>query len=194
MRVLLVHNFYRSSAPSGENQVFEMERALLERRGHQVDDFTRHSDEIVRQGARGAIKGAASTPWNPSSARKLRKRITSFNPDVVHAHNTFPLLSPAVFPAAKGIARVLTLHNYRLFCAAAIPMREGRVCTDCLDRRSVFPALHHRCYRGSRVATVPLAASIALHRSRGTWATDVEAFIALSEFQRQRVVDAGLAP
>ena len=192
MRILLLHNFYRSGAPSGENQVFEMERALLERRGHVVEVFTRHSDEIGRQGLRGAIKGSASTPWNVFSARALRKRIAMFRPDIIHAHNTFPMLSPAVFTAARGTARVLTLHNYRLFCAAAIPMRDGRVCTDCLDRRSVLPALRYGCYRGSRVATVPLAASIALHRFRGTWTTDVEAFIALSDFQRQRFVEAGL--
>jgi glycosyltransferase involved in cell wall biosynthesis len=192
IKILLLHNFYRSASPSGENQVFEMERALLERRGHQVEVLTRHSDEIAGQGMRGAIKGAASTPWNPFSARELRKRIASFGPDVVHVHNTFSLLSPAVFPAARGTARVLTLHNYRLFCAAAIPMRDGRVCTDCLDQRSVLPALRFGCYRGSRVATVPMAASIALHRCRGTWNKDVEAFIALSEFQRHRFVDAGL--
>jgi glycosyltransferase involved in cell wall biosynthesis len=194
LKVLMLHNFYRSASPSGENQVFEMERALLERRGHRVEVFTRHSDEIAGQGIRGAIKGAASTLWNPFSARELRKRIASVGPDVVHVHNTFPLLSPAVFPAARGTARVLTLHNYRLFCAAAIPMRGGRVCTDCLDQRTVLPALRFGCYRGSRVATVPLAASIALHRLRGTWNTDVEAFIALSEFQRKRFVDAGLPP
>lgn len=192
IKTLLLHNFYRSAAPSGENQVFEMERDLLRRRGHHVEVFTRHSDEIAGQGIQGAIKGATSTPWNPFSASGLRTRVSCFGPDIVHAHNTFPLLSPSVFPAAKGTARVLTLHNYRLFCAAAIPMRDGRVCTDCLDRRSVLPGLRHGCYRGSRVATVPLAASIALHRFRGTWETDVEAFIALSEFQRQRLVDAGL--
>jgi glycosyltransferase involved in cell wall biosynthesis len=194
IKILLLHNFYRSGSPSGENQVFEMERALLARRGHRVEVFTRHSDEIASQGIRGAIKGASSTPWNPFSARELCKCMASFSPDVVHVHNTFPLLSPEVFPAARGTARVLTLHNYRLFCAAAIPMRDGRVCTDCMDQRSVFSALRNGCYRDSRVATVPLAASIALHRFRGTWNKDVEAFIALSEFQRQRVVDAGLPP
>ena len=192
MKILLLHNFYRSDSPSGENQVFEMERALLQKHGHDVRLFTRHSDELTAQGALGKIKGAVSVPWNPFSARALRRTIRDFKPDVIHAHNTFPLLSPAVFPAARGAARVLTLHNYRLFCAAAIPMREGRVCTECLDQRSVRPALRHNCYRGSKAATVPLAANIALHRFRGTWEHDVEAFIALSDFQRERFVAAGL--
>lgn len=172
--------------------MFSLEREMLERRGHQVQVFTRHSDELANRGLGGAVAGAVSTPWNPFSFSRLQERIASFGPDVVHAHNTFPLLSPAVFPAAKGTPRVLALHNYRLFCAAAVPMRGGRVCTDCLDRRSVVPALRHGCYRCSRVATLPLAASIALHRFRGTWNRDVEAFIVPSAFQRDRLVDAGL--
>lgn len=192
MKILLVHNHYGSAAPSGENLVFEMERAMLERQGHEVQTFERHSDEIRKQGVRGLMVGALATPWNPFAANAMRKALAQFRPDVIHAHNTFPLLSPAIFPAARGVARILTLHNYRLFCPAAIPMRDGRVCTDCLDRHSVMPALRHGCYRGSRVATLPIAASVALHRKRGTWRRDVEAFVALTEFQKDRMVAAGL--
>lgn len=194
MKVLLVHNFYGSAAPSGENQVFEAEKTLLQSRGHQVAEFTRQSDEIRGQGVWGTIKGAVATPWNPWSAGAIRQAVARFLPDVVHVHNTFPLISPAIFHAlaGTGVARVLTLHNYRLFCPAAIPMRAGQVCTDCLDRRSVLPALQHGCYRNSRLATVPLALNVALHRAAGTWTHQVDAFIALTEFQRQRVVDAGL--
>ncbi len=196
MRILLVHNFYGSAAPSGENQVFEAEKALLQSRGHEVAEFTRQSDEIRGQGVWGTIKGAVATPWNPWSAGAIRQEVAHFLPEVVHVHNTFPLISPSIFHAlaGTGVARVLTLHNYRLFCPAAIPMRAGQVCTDCLDRRSVLPALQHGCYRNSRLATVPLALNVALHRAAGTWVHQVEAFIALTEFQRQRVVDAGLPP
>ncbi len=130
----------------------------------------------------------------PLVSRAIRRAVARFLPDVVHVHNTFPLISPSIFHAlaGTGVARVLTLHNYRLFCPAAIPMRAGQVCTDCLDRRSVLPALQHGCYRNSRLATVPLALNVALHRAAGTWSHQVDAFIALTEFQRQRVVDAGL--
>ena len=193
MKILLAHNYYGSAAPSGENQVFDAERALLRSRGHVIDEYVRHSDEIRNWGMAGAICGALATPWNPWSARAARVRTRKFVPDVVHVHNTFPLLSPSIFHAVgKHAARVLTLHNYRLFCPAAIPMREGSVCTECLDRRSVLPALKHGCYRGSRLATVPLAANVALHRWLGTWRHHVDAFIALSEFQKERMVEAGL--
>ncbi len=193
MKVLLAHNYYGSAAPSGENQVFEAERELLRQRGHAVETFTRHSGEIRSQGAWGAVKGACAVPWNPWSVVAIRRAVDAFQADVVHIHNTFPLISPAIFHAiGHRAARVLTLHNYRLFCAAAIPMRAGQVCTDCLDRHSAWPALRYGCYRNRRLATVPLALSVGLHRILGTWTRQVDAFIALTEFQRDRMIAAGL--
>ncbi len=193
VKIVIAHNYYGSAAPSGENQVFEAEGNLLQERGHEVSEFLRHSDTIRAKGAWGVVQGALSTPWNPFTARAIRHAVESNHPEVVHVHNTFPLLSPAIFHAiGYRAARVLTLHNYRLFCPAAIPMRAGQICTDCLDRRSVLPALWHGCYRDSRLATLPLAANVALHRQLGTWTKHVDAFIALSEFQRERMIEAGL--
>ena len=193
MRILRITNFYGSGAPSGENQVFLDEGDLLAARGHEVSSFTRHSDEILGEGAKGVLHGALATPWNPWMAWAVRNTVQRQRPEVVHVHNTFPLLSNALFPAiGTRAARVLTLHNYRLFCPAAIPLRAGAVCTECLDRRSVWPALRHGCYRGSRAATVPLALSVGLHRRLGTWRDQVDAFIALTAFQREVMVAAGL--
>lgn len=193
MRILLVHNFYGSAAPSGENQVFDTEKAMLRTRGHEVTEFSRHSDTIRRQGMWGAVRGALATPWNPWMTSAINHVVGRFQPHVVHVHNTFPLISPGIFHAiGTKSARVLTLHNYRLFCPAGIPMRAGKVCTDCLEARSAWPSLQHGCYRNSRVATLPLAISVGLHRSIGTWSKEVDAFITLSEFQRQRMATAGL--
>ncbi|MFH1858259.1 MAG: glycosyltransferase family 4 protein [Candidatus Omnitrophota bacterium] len=194
MKVLLAHNFYGSSAPSGENTVFLAESALLRQKGHCVLEFTRHSDEIRGRGAVGTLQGALSTPWNPFSANKLQSVLRWERPDILHVHNFSPLLSPSIFHAAAGFetATVMTLHNYRLFCAAGIPMRNGKPCTFCLDQKSVIPALRFGCYRGSRVATAPMALMIALHRGLQTWKHHVDAFIALSGFQKGLMAEAGL--
>lgn len=193
MRVLLVHNFYSSKQPSGENQVLEAEHQLLESNGHEVIVYSRHSDELLSQGVLGKVKGACATPWNPWSSSSLVRELKRFNPEVVHVHNTFPLISPSIFSAiGDSAARVLTLHNYRLLCPAAIPMRQGIVCTDCIDKGSVMPSLMYGCYRNSRVATLPLAANVALHRFLGTWRHQVDAFIALTNFQRLLMADGGL--
>lgn len=194
MKVVLAHNYYGSSAPSGENAVFEAEAALLRQRGHTVMELTRRSDEIRDQGLWGSIRGALSTPWNPFSKREAERLLRRMAPDIFHVHNSFPLLSPAVFYAARKAetATILTLHNFRTFCAAGIPMRGERPCTECLEGRSVKPALRHRCYRGSLAATIPMAAMICLHRRLRTWETQVDAFIALTTFQRDIFCGAGL--
>ena len=192
MRILLVHNHYGSGAPSGENRVFELEREMLRRKGQDVETLERFSDVLREWGTAGAVAGALMTPWNPFASRAMIEAMQRFKPHIVHAHNTFPMLSPSIFSAARGAGRVLTLHNYRLLCPAAIPMRNGQVCTKCMDRRSVWPALQHGCYRNSRPATLPLALNVALNRFRGTWNRDVERFIALTGFQRDMMARAGL--
>lgn len=194
MKILLVHNFYGSAAPSGENMAFLADADLLRQHGHAVIEFTRDSDGIRKRGPLGAVVGALSTPWNPFASRELKRTIQREQPDVMHVHNTFPLISPSVFHAVRsfGTATVMTLHNYRVFCAAAILLRRGLICSECLDRKTVLPALRYGCYRGSRLATLPLAANIALHRAVGTWSGMVDAFITMTDFQRQKVVEAGL--
>jgi glycosyltransferase involved in cell wall biosynthesis len=194
LRVVLAHNHYGSSAPSGENAVFEAECRLLAEHGHEVLRFERRSDAIRSQGLVGLARGALSTPWNPFAARELRALLERERPDVLHVHNPFPMLSPAVFHAARGlpVATVWTLHNYRPFCAAATLLHDGAPCTACIDRRSVLPGLRRGCYRGSRIATLPLSGMIALLGRAGTLAREVDAFVVLTEFQREMVVRAGL--
>lgn len=193
MKILLAHNLYSSEVPSGENQVLFAEHALLLRNGNQVERFSRSNDEIKNNGIKGKILGAVSTPWNPSMARAIRNKVENTQPDVVHVHNTFPLISPAIFHSiGKRAARVLTLHNYRLFCPAAVPMRNGKVCMECIDKKSPMPAMAHACYRNSRLATLPLVINVGLHRMIGTWRSHVDAFICLSDFQRELMIEAGL--
>lgn len=194
MRILLVHNYYGSSAPSGENRVFEAERALLERHGHEVATYVRHSDEIRTGGvwARtwGKVKGAFCTIGNPFAAWAVARKCRAFKPDVVHFHNTFPLVSPlAVWAASRYAPVVMTLHNYRTMCAAGVPMRNGKVCSRCLDKRRVWDSIGHRCYRDSLLATLPLAVNIALYRRLlSRW---VSRFIVLSGFQKRKMVECG---
>src|SRR4030043_963247 len=194
MKILLVHNFYGSGAPSGENTVYAAERELLRQHGHTVIEFTRHSDEIINRGIFGTVQGVFATPWNPFTKRALQSVLEKEKPDMMHVHNTFPLLSPSIFHATKGLhtATVLTLHNYRTFCASGIPMHDDVPCTECLDTQSVSPALKYGFLHKNRLATLPLATMIALHRRVKTWEKQVDSFIALSDFQKYKMVKAGL--
>ncbi|HTR81973.1 MAG TPA: glycosyltransferase family 4 protein [Bacteroidota bacterium] len=194
MKILLVHNFYGSSAPSGENTAYTAEAAMLRSQGHSVVEFTRHSDEVRSKGLFGTVKGAASTVWNPFSVHALKRKMRETQPDVVHIHNTFPLLSPSIFYASRelNIPTVFTMHNYRIGCSAATVLRSDRPCLLCLDQRSVMPALRYGCYRESRLATLPVATMIALHNAKDSWRRNVDAFITLTEFQREKMAGFGI--
>ncbi|MFI5620327.1 glycosyltransferase [Streptomyces sp. NPDC051567] len=193
MHVLVVHNRYASAQPSGENKVVDQEVALLREAGHRVEVFERRSDDIA---ARSLLAKAALpllVPWNPAVRAELAARLRSGRPDVVHVHNVFPLLSPAVLAACAdaGVPAVATLHNYTQVCPPGTLRRDGRPCGECVGS-APLPAVRHGCYRGSRLATVPLAVSLSVNRRR--WWSGVERFFCISAAQREVLVRAGMPP
>ncbi len=163
---------------------------MLRSFGQQVDVFERHNDALA---GRSALHLARDTIWAQGPARELAATIAAFRPDVVHAHNTFPLLSPALawVAARAGVPYVQTLHNFRLVCPQGMLQREGHGCIDCVGRLPL-PAIRHACYRDSRAATGVLATMLVAHRLLGTWTRKVSRFIALSEFSRGMFVAGGL--
>ncbi|MFJ7249377.1 glycosyltransferase [Kitasatospora sp. NPDC098652] len=191
MRVLVVHNRYASAQPSGENKVVDQEVGLLREAGHRVELFERRSDDIARRSLPGKVAVPLLVPWNPAVRAELAARLRAERPDVVHVHNVFPLLSPAVLAACADAAvpAVATLHNYTQVCPPGTLQRDGRPCTECVGG-SPLPAVRHGCYRGSRLATVPLAVGLVVNRRR--WWTGVERFFCISAAQREVLVRAGL--
>ncbi|EGX56002.1 transferase [Streptomyces zinciresistens K42] len=191
MHVLVVHNRYGSAQPSGENKVVDQEVALLREAGHRVGVFERRSDDIGAKSLLGKAALPFLVPWNPVVRAELTARLRAERPDVVHVHNVFPLLSPAVLAACADAAvpAVATLHNYTQVCPPGTLRREGRACTECVGS-APLPAVRHGCYRGSRLATVPLALSLSVNRRR--WWSGVERFLCISAAQREVLVRAGL--
>ena len=151
MRILVAHSRYRSAAPSGENRVVDQETAALGALGHEVELFERRSDDIEGWPAVRKAALPAAVVWNGGVRRDLRAVLRSGRPDVVHIHNTFPLLSASVLYACRdaGVPVVVTLHNYKLACASGDFFRDGAVCHECADGAPVG-AMRHGCYRGSR--------------------------------------------
>jgi glycosyltransferase involved in cell wall biosynthesis len=191
MKILLAHNRYRSVAPSGENRVVDREGEALAAHGHEVIRFERFSDDIERWPTAKKATLPALAVWNRAAHRDLAAVLAAERPDVVHLHNTFPLLSPAVLYACRnaGVPVVATIHNYKLACANGEFFRDGAVCHDCAGH---LPArgVQHGCYRGSRVATVPVALATTVHRP--AWRSLVSAYIFISASQRDLLRGVGL--
>lgn len=189
MKILMCHNYYQQ--PGGEDQSYEAEVRLLESRGHEVVRFTRHNDDIREM---GRWKVACGTLWNRQSYRDLRQLIRRERPEVMHCTNIFPLISPAAYSAAQaeGVPVVQSLRNYRMFCSNSLLMRNDRVCEDCLGKSFAWPAVAHACYRDSRTASSVVVAMQIYHRLKQTWHRNVNRYIALTEFSRQKYATYGL--
>ena len=190
-----MHNRYRSSQPSGENVVVEDEARLLAEHGCTVERLELTSDEIASWGPAKKALLPARVVWSTEGYELTRRAIRAFQPRVVHFHNTFPLFSPSALWAARGagVRIVQTLHNFRPLCPSADFLRNGRVCELCLGRIPL-PAVVYGCYRDSRLATIPVAATNSLHRLLGTWVRCVDIFIAPSGFTRAKYIEAGWPP
>lgn len=193
MKILLVHEFYRSSAPSGEDAVYTNERNMLIGNGVEVIPHEIHNDDIDDSTLWRRLKLGAGTIWSATSHAAISGLLRRHRPDVVHFHNTFPLLSPSVYAACRrhGTPVVQTMHNYRMICPGALLQRNLVPCEDCLHG-SLLSSLIHRCYRDSLAATAPLAGMIAFNRLLGSYRKMVSRYIALTSFSASRLVMGGI--
>jgi len=192
MRVVVAHNRYREAVPSGENVIVDTEIAQLTAAGVEVIGFERSSDSI------GGLPPAekALLPLSPiygrAAQRDLAALLTERRPDVLHLHNPYPLLSPWVVRTAHehGVPVVQTVHNYRQVCSSGLYFRDGHDCRDCRGKAFGWPAVAHRCYRGSAAQSALMATALAVHR--GTWRS-VDRYIALTDRIAEHLLDYGIA-
>ena len=192
LKILLSHNFYRSSRPSGEDVVYRNERALLESHAD-VIPYERFNDSIDESTLGKKLQLALDGAWSRHTYTELSALIKHRRPDIAHFHNTFPLISPSAYAACRdnGVPVVQTLHNFRLICPGGLLMRDGRPCEDCVGT-NLLPALRYRCYRGSLPATGALVWMLMSNRWQGAYQTLVNRYIALTAFAASRLIAGGL--
>ena len=189
MKILIAHNYYLQSG--GEDIVFDAEASLLEAHGHQVSKIYM-DNSIIRDIS--SIEVGIRTIWNSKGYQFIRKNIEGFQPDIIHFHNTFPLISPAGYEAAFdcNIPVVQTLHNYRLLCLNATLMRNGKVCELCVEKTPPLPGIKYKCYHDGFLPSAAIASMLTIHRLRKTFEKRVNSYIVLSGFAKELFVKAGL--
>ncbi|QBC44089.1 glycosyltransferase family 4 protein [Iodobacter fluviatilis] len=186
--VLMVHNAYQQTG--GEDSVVANEISLLKKHGHDVEVYFRHNDEIANQSKLSLL---TQTMWSKKTYSESLDLLKKIKPDIIHVHNTFPLVSPSLYWAAQklNVPLVQTLHNFRLLCPQATFLRNGRVCDDCVGKVP-WRGVMHRCYRGSLVQTAVLSGMLTIHRSLSTYKNRVDRYIALNEFCKNKYIQGGI--
>jgi glycosyltransferase involved in cell wall biosynthesis len=188
MKILLVHNRYKIEG--GEEVVFEQERRMLERAGHEVMTYTRTNFEADEYHGLRQLTLIKNIAWSNSAKHELSDLLKKYKPEIVHVHNFFMMMSPSIFQACRdaGVPVIQTLHNFRLFCPGALFVREGKACEECVEH-SLWRGIRYGCYRNSHTATAAVALMITLQRQRQAYP---DAFIALTDFARQNFIANGI--
>ena len=183
MKILIVHNFHGGAAPSGETQAVKAEIKLLREGGHKVFELTRRTDQLSKMSLAKKVFAYSGMFLNLTSYLKVRKILKEHNPDIMHVHNTFPLISNSVFWAAKGkIPVIQTLHNYKKSCASGIHFRKSMKCYKCRQPNNLH-ALFYSCYHGSLWKTTILLLVSTFNQIMHKIYNDIDAYIYLSSSQ-----------
>jgi glycosyltransferase involved in cell wall biosynthesis len=190
MKILLVHNSYQQAG--GEDVVFEQEKKALLRAGHSVVTYERSNHEVDELSTWQRAMLLKRIVWASDTRHEFAQLLARENPDVVHVHNTFVMISPSIYSACRdyGVPVVQTLQNYRLLCPGALFFREGKVCEECVEH-GLWRGIRHGCYRDSPMETAGVAAMLAVHRHLKTYEDLVDCGIAATEFSRGKFVEAG---
>ncbi len=188
MKILMVHNAYRKF--SGEEAVVRDIKSLLLKGGHEIALFERSSDELESMSF-SAIRAFFCGIYNASSIRRFKTILQNERPDIIHIHNLYPLISPSILNVVKdfSIPIVMTVHNYRLDCPNGLYFNQGEVCERCHGGKEYWCVLRN-CERNV-FKSLGYALRNWFARITRAYAENITAYVCLTEFQRNKLVQAG---
>jgi len=184
VRILIAHAGYR--VPGGEDRYVQQQVELL-RPGHDIE-LLAAPNELLTQ----SVSTALRMSFSPKMLRSVERRVGSFGPDVIHIHNIYPAIGPAIHLAAErfGIPVVQTIHNLRLRCPNGLMFTEGQLCRRC-EAGNYANAVIHSCFPTRSQATA-YAGALWIHRFVMRLERKVTAFISPSNFMRDRLLAWGI--
>lgn len=186
-RILVVHNSYQIRG--GEDIVFENEVQMLRKAGYEVETYERSNCEFANVGILRKVRIALESFFSVKTYKDINRIIVEKSIDILHIHNTFFLVSSAVYFSAfkNRIPVVQTLHNFRLVCPNGLLMREGKICEECMSK-GLKCALIHRCYRNSLLETFLMVTNLWLYRKLGI--LQKSHFICMTEFNKKKLIES----
>jgi glycosyltransferase involved in cell wall biosynthesis len=201
LKLLFVNNYFYLRG--GSERVFFEEAYLLEKNGNSVvflstDDSSfdiKKFNVILIPKIIYSIKNIPAYIFSRLSRKAIKEQIINESPDIIHAHNIYGAITPSVLLEAhmQGVPTVLTLHDYKLLCPTYLLMRNGRVCEECKGGK-FYRAAVNKCKGGSLLSSLVVMLEAYVHKVFGLWKKNVTAYIAPSNFMKNKMIDFGWNP
>jgi glycosyltransferase involved in cell wall biosynthesis len=207
MRILYC-NKYNFAFSGTESYLFAVMR-LMRQRGHEAALFAmsdprgeptpydRHFVPLIdlkqpQQSTWRKVKLAAHVIYSRDARRRLRRMIAEFKPDVAHVRNIYHHLSPSVLWELKAqkVPVIYHVNDFKMLCPSYNLVAQGQACERCRGGK-FWRVVSQRCYSGPRSASMVLAAEAYVHRWLKTYERCVDAFLAPSQFVKEKLVEAG---
>jgi len=190
LRILILHNRYKSNNIGGEDVVFDNEVILLKEKLGKSNVFSYEvsNDNINKFKLLFGIWFSIKNYFEVSNIIKKEKI------DIVHIHNFFPLLTPSIFKASKdaGVKVVHTLHNYRLWCLSGTLYREKYgICELCTMQKYPIKGILFKCYRNSMIQSLMAQFSFWIYRLFNAF-NNIDYYFVLSNFQKEKIKQFGI--
>lgn len=191
MSTRLLQVFNRYLFPGGEqSSVDRIYRHLGAQ--HEMARCEFDSAEWRQESAPGPFGQACRLFYNADGRRRFEAALRTSGAQAALFHNVYPVGSPALYHAARQqqLPVVQFLHNFRPFSVGGTLFVKGALCPDALAG-SLLAEVKGGAWQGSVVKSALFALMLKMLQRSG-WLRGVKAWVAISSFMRDRIVQAGL--
>lgn len=132
--------------------------------------------------------------YNRTTAQELEQKIHSINPDILLLHNIYPVGSPSIYHIAKKTETpvIQFTHNYRPFSVKGTLWTGKRIAEESL-KGNYWEEITSGSWKESSLKSAAFAASLKYLHATG-WLDSIKHWIAISDFMREKFIEAGVPP
>lgn len=191
MKVLHAYNQHRGGG--GANNATRATIELCRSRGLELEVFARDSNDVPSSLV-GRMRTVVAALRGGESVEEFHRTLERFDPDIVHVHELFPLLSPWLLPRCtrRGVPVVMSCVDYRLTCPVVTHLKDGKICSRCVGGREYWAVLEN-C-RGNLAESASMALYNIMVRKHRLFSDHVDHFIAPSAFTREWLIENAAIP
>jgi len=139
------------------------------------------------------VRKVVKSVYSLEARAAIGRLIDDTRPDIVHAHNVYHHLTPAIFGAVqkKNVPTVMTVHDLKIGCPSKLMLAPDGVCERCKGGKT-WNAIGQRCLKDSLALSTVAAIETTLHRMLGSYRKNVDRFVVPSHFHMNKLIEWGL--